>query len=216
MQTLDKANQKLVDMLVEHRVLSTERIIDAFRRVPRHLFVAEGSLELAYLDIALPTMLGSTISQPTTVAMMLELLGPVPGDRVLEIGTGSGWEAALLGHCVGKNGKVVSLDIKGELVEFAKQNLKKVGADNVEAINIDAADGYPKGAPYDKIIYAVAVLEVPETVRKQVRVGGTILAPIGRQIQALTVIKRLEKDKFAEQTIDYFQFVPMQGKRGIK
>ncbi len=213
-EVFEKKNSDLVDYLVRSRFLKTKRIINAFLSAPRHTFVPEQMLPYAYNDMALPTIAGSTISQPSTVAYMLELLNPEPGDNVLEIGAGSGWEACLLSHCVGGKGKVSTIEIDKSVAAFATANVKRAGAKNVEVVCADGSAGYKKNSPYDKIIYAAAAPKIPDIVVAQLGDNGTIIAPIGDYIQTMTTIRK-SKGKIMEQKFGTFQFEPLAGKYGF-
>ena len=191
-------------------------IIDAFLAVPRDLFVLGDFAESAYLDIALPIVGGSTISQPTTVAMMLEALEPKSGEKVLEIGTGSGWQACLLSRCVGRKGSVVTIEINQGVADFAKSNIGKIKPSKVKTVVGDGSAGYPKEAPYNKIIYTAAAPSIPQEVISQLAVGGRLVAPVGSlTMQIMKIVDRASEKKVNEREIGTFQFVPLQGKRGF-
>lgn len=204
-------NARLVDFLEREGVLKTKRIIEAFTNVPRHMFVLEENMDNAYADYPLPLMKGATISQPSTVAFMLEYLNLQPGEKVLEIGTGSGWNAALMGYCIGKKGNVISLEIEKALAEFAERNISKTGVSNVTVLCKDGSGGYSEKAPYSRIVYTVAVDEVPVNVLEQLKIGGILLAPIGiDNVQVLTMMEKADKKRFKKKYLGYFQFVPMR------
>jgi len=208
-------NDELIKYLVDLGYLKTERIIEAFRKAPRHAFVAKEYMDYAYSDTALPFMKESTISQPSTVAIMLELLDLKPGSKVLEIGTGSGWQAALLGHIVGERGKIISMEIDPDIAEQAKRQLQKHKSDNVEVVLRDGSVGYEKGAPYDRIIYTAATTKVPDIVIGQLKKGGMLVAPVGNtDIQRLFLIKKNSIGKLEEESYGIFRFVPLKGKFG--
>lgn len=211
MEDLDKRNLLFVDSLVERGVLKKAKLIEAFRKVPRHRFARGNAVNLAYYDAPLFIKENSTISQPSTVATMLELIDLKEGDSVLEIGTGSGWNAALIAYCVGKSGRVVSLEIDKELVVLAIEKIAEFHMNNVKIVCSDGINGYIKGSPYDKIMYTAASDKVPNTVLEQLSIGGTLLAPLGpKEMQVLTMIKRLGGTKFDTHHFGYFQFVPMR------
>lgn len=200
-----------MDFLVEQGVLKSCKLVEAFRRVPRHLFIVEGSQKMAYIDMPFPIAENSTISQPSTVAMMLEFLNLEEGNKVLEIGTGSGWNAALIGYCIGKKGKVITLEIERKLAKQAGENLIKAGISNVEVLNKDGSEGYKEKAPYDRIIYTAAIERVPESVLAQLNMGGILIAPIGGPyVQVLIRFKKEEKGKFDRAELGYFNFVPIK------
>lgn len=203
--------QQLVDYLIEAGVLRTPAIIDAFRSIDRKSFV-EPTYELeAYDNIPLPIGAGQTISQPYTVAFMLELLQPQPGEVVMDIGYGSGWQTCLLAHIVGSKGHVVALEIVPALCEQGMANIEQydfVSTGVVETHCQNASPGFAARAPYDKIIAAAAGSYVPEAWQAQLKVGGRIVTPIGSSVMVLTKV-----DKETWERTDYpgFAFVPFVG-----
>ena len=184
-----------------------ERVLAAIGKVPRHLFIDEGLREYAYLDKPLPIEKGQTISQPYTVAYQSELLKLKPGEKVLEIGTGSGYQAAILCEM---GADVYSIERYKELYLTAKKRLNKLGY----SPNLFFGDGYeglPEHAPFDKILLTAAPDMVPEKLLRQLRVGGWMVLPLGgRMGQKMTVIKRVSEEKFSESEHGDFIFVPMQ------
>lgn len=216
MESFEEQNERMINFLVEQGVLKDPKIIEAFRHVPRHLFVTEDYSYMAYQDTPLPLVGKSTISQPATVATMLEYLCLEEGDKVLEIGTGSGWNAALMAFCVGAKGKVITLEIEPKVAEFAKRNLAKSKLRNVKALMKDGSKGYGEGAPYDRIVYTAAVRAVPDAVLAQLKIDGALLAPIGGEgeVQVLTKIDKVGKKEFRRSQLGYFQFVPLKEKSG--
>jgi len=215
MEDLDRANQTFVDSLVSGGVLKSRRIIEAFRKLPRHLFVRGDLVSLAYYDAPIPLTGNSTVSQPSTVAAMLELIEPKEGDRFLEIGTGSGWNAALISYCVGRKGSVVTLEIDGNLCRLANENLERFGIDNVRVICTDGADGYADCSPYSKIIYTVATDRIPDSVIGQLEVKGLLVAPVGADfIQTMTLVKKLGKNRIESKSFGGYQFVHMMHRKG--
>lgn len=212
----EKTREKLVKSLVSLGVLKTPRIIRAFLNVPRHLFVPKEQLPYAYTDVALPTLKGSTISQPYTVAVMTEALQPKEGDKILEVGAGSGWQAAILAYCVGQRGKVITVEIDEDLVKFAKVNLKKVKIENVVVIHGDGGLGYPKEAPYDGCIITAACPEIPPPIVEQTKVNGRIVAPVGTVWEQRMIVAVKERNgKLRKKDLGPFVFVPMKGVYGF-
>jgi len=140
--------QRLIDYWRKSGTIKDEKLLKAFEEVPREIFIRNGFEEEAYGDYPLPIGSGQTISQPTTVMIMTRALELKEGQKVLEIGTGSGWQAAIIGKIVGKKGKVITTEIIPELAEFAKNNIKKAKINNVKVINYDGSQGYKKEAPY--------------------------------------------------------------------
>lgn len=215
-EILRAKNKALVAYLKESGFLKTEKIISAFENIPRHLFVSVDKIDYAYEDIALQTIGDSTISQPSTVAYMLEKLQPKEGERVLEIGTGSGWGASLLAFCVGSKGLVVTMEIDNEVAEFARHNIAKTGFKNIIKVVGDGSVGYAEKAPYDKIIYTAAAPEIPRQMLLQLKVGGRVVAPVGTQfMQALKIIDKISEKRIEEKDDATFQFVPLRGQLGF-
>jgi protein-L-isoaspartate(D-aspartate) O-methyltransferase len=147
---------------------------------------------------------------------MTEALGLKEGDSVLEIGTGSGWQSAILSHLVGEKGHVYSIEILEELAEFARQNLNRVGIKNVDVFTGDGSLGMKDKAPFDKIIVTAASPEIPKPLLEQLKVGGTMVLPIGNlYLQEMYVVRKL-KNKVEKNSIGSFMFVPLVGKYGFK
>jgi len=203
----------LIDSLIGGGWLKTPRIIEAFRRIKRVDFLPEDMEDLAELNEALPIGYGQTISQPLVVVFMLEQLEPKEGDKILDIGSGSGWTSALLGEIVGKKGRVIAIDIIPELVEFGKNNVAKynfIEKGIVEFICADGSKGYKKEAPYDGILVSAAVqTEVPRAWKEQLKIGGRIVTPIGSSIWLFT---KKSESKFEEIEYPGFAFVPLISK----
>lgn len=202
---------ELTDYLVRIGVLRSEVLIRAFRAIDRADFVPAEQQHMAYADIALPIGHGQTISQPYTVAFMLELLDPKPGDRILDVGCGSGWQTALLAHVVTqrqKKGQVIGIELIPELAELAQRNVGHYSFTNRGIAEIrcqNAEPGLPDEAPFDGIIGAAGAAEVPPAWKEQVKVGGHIVLPIGSEIVKLT--KRVD-GQFDEEHHPGFAFVP--------
>ncbi len=204
----------LVDSLIEQDWLKTPRIIEAFRKIKRVDFMPPDSKGLAELNEALPIGYGQTISQPLVVAFMLELLRPEEGEKILDIGSGSGWTSALLAEIVEEKGKIIAIDIVPELVEFAKKNVLRynfVEKGIVEFLCADGSKGYLKEAPFDKILCSAAVQkELPGSWKKQLRVGGRIVTPIGSSIWLFEKNPSDNgRDKFKSKEYPGFAFVPL-------
>jgi len=211
MMIFEEQRELLIKHLIEVGALKTPKIIEAFRKVPRHLFVRKDYLKYAYEDIPLPTFNGQTISQPYTIAIMTEALSPKSGEKILEIGSGSGYQAALLGFCVGKRGKVITIELEKDLVEFSKKNMKGIKLGNVKIIHGDGKKGYPKEAPYDKCIITAACDEVPKAIIDQVKINGRVVAPVNDLFgQRMMVIDKIGKNKFKKKDLGSFIFVPLR------
>jgi protein-L-isoaspartate(D-aspartate) O-methyltransferase len=184
-----------------------ERVLAAIGKVPRHLFIDESLREYAYLDKPLPIEKGQTISQPYTVAYQSELLKLKPGEKVLEIGTGSGYQAAILCEM---GADVYSIERYKELYLTAKETLGRLGY-QPHLFFGDGYEGLAEEAPFDKILLTAAPDMVPEKLLRQLRVGGWMVLPLGgRMGQKMTVIKRVSEEKFSESEHGDFIFVPMQ------
>lgn len=176
--------QRLVADLKRRRYIRTAGVEAAFRAVPRHLFVPNVPLDEVYADKAIPTKRSpdgafiSSSSQPGIMALMLEQLGLVPGQRVLEIGAGTGYNAALMSHIVGPTGEIVTLDIDEDLVAAAREHLAASGFDAVRVVWGDGGLGYPEAAPYDRIILTVGAWDITPGWREQLKPGGRLLLPL--------------------------------------
>lgn len=189
------------------RGIADIRILDAFEKVPREKFVPNYLKERAYEDGPLPIGFGATISQPYTVAFMTQLLKPREEDIVLEIGTGSGYQAAILSSLVKK---VYSLEVIKELFDKAKENLREVGITNVEVINKNGYGGLSEFAPYDKIIVTAGAPKVPELLKDQLKDGGILVMPVGDG-ESQTMIKIIkEGGEFKEEKHGDFVFIPLK------
>jgi protein-L-isoaspartate(D-aspartate) O-methyltransferase len=198
---------EMVRSQIEARGVQDPRVVAAMRSVPRHLFASEHSPERAYEDHPLPIGHGQTISQPYVVAAMTELLKPEPTDRVLEIGTGSGYQAAVLAHLVQH---VYSIEIVPELAERAAALLAELGHANVSVITGDGYRGLPAEAPFDGIIVTAAPREIPKPLLEQLAVGGRLVIPVGGLYQQLRVVTR-HPDGLRERDVFPVRFVPMTG-----
>lgn len=199
----------LLDDLIKRGWLKTEKIIKAFEEIKRVDFLPENVKDLAELNEALPIGRGQTISQPLVVAFMLELLKPEKGDKILDVGSGSGWTSALLAHIVGKEGKIIAIEIIPELTEFGKKNVEKynfVEKGIVKFVCADGSKGYQNEAPFDKILASASAREIPKAWKEQLKIGGRIVTPIGSSIWLF--LKKSDKE-FEETEYPGFVFVPL-------
>ncbi len=199
----------LIDNLIKDGWLKTPGIIEAFKKIKRIDFMPEDVKDLTEINEALPIGYGQTISQPLVVAFMLEQLGPQKGDKILDIGSGSGWTTALLSHVVGNKGKVIAIEIVSELKEFGEKNVSKynfIQKGVAEFICADGSKGYEKEAPFDKILASASAQKLPLAWKEQLKIGGRIVTPIGSSIWLY--IKKTEND-FEEIEYPGFAFVPL-------
>ena len=203
--------RRMVELQIAARGIRDPRVLAAMREVPRHLFVPPPYNRDAYADAPLPIGRGQTISQPYIVALMTELLHPTSVDSMLEIGAGSGYQAAILSILVRK---VVTIERIETVAAHAQANLEAVHADNVEIVLGDGTLGYPPGAPYNGIIITAATPEIPGPLREQLAEGGRLVAPVGdRILQELVVLER-HGNRFTEEHHGGVRFVPLIGRHG--
>ena len=198
---------KLVQLL-KSRGLKSKTVLDALRKVPRHKFVPASHRNLAYEDRALPIAHEQTISQPYIVGYMTEAADIAPGDRVLEIGTGSGYQAAVLAELAKE---VYSIEIVPSLADSSRNLLSELGYKNVQVKTGNGYLGWPEHAPFDAIIVTAAPDEVPQALVDQLAVGGTMVVPVGSGFQQMVIITRRESGVVERRTIPV-AFVPMVGK----
>ena len=201
----------MVDEQVVARSITDADVIRAMRRIPRHLFVPEASREHAYDDGPLPIGCGQTISQPYMVAVMTQALSIQPTERVLEIGTGSGYQAAILSELARE---VVSVERHAELATSAQANLAAAGIENVTLVTGDGTQGVPELAPFDVIIVTAGAPGVPDALKAQLADGGRLVCPTGsRKEQTLQLITR-RGDRLYSKTAVPCMFVPLIGEQG--
>jgi protein-L-isoaspartate(D-aspartate) O-methyltransferase len=199
-------NDQMIREQIVARGVGNQRVLDAMRRVDRMLFVPPESHFEAYADRALPVGMGQTISQPYIVGLMTELLNPGVEDRVLEIGTGTGYQTAILAELARE---VWSLEVVPELASSARSRLSELGYRNVHILERDGWLGLPEEAPFDGIIVTAAPEAVPRRLLEQLRVGGRMVVPVGVVEQDLLVIERMAEGTFEERSVVPVRFVPM-------
>ena len=202
--------ENMVRYQIAARGVSDDRVLDAMRAVPREAFMPGKLVEFAYEDTPLPIEEGQTISQPYIVALMIAAIQPEPQDRVLEIGTGSGYAAAVLSRVVGR---VYTVERHEALVELARRRLLTLGYGNVEVLHGDGSLGWPAHAPYDGIIVTAGGPHVPRQLREQLAVGGHLVIPIGPdpRLQHLVRVTRVDHERFEEERLMAVRFVPLVG-----
>jgi len=203
--------RRMVETQIRARGIENEAVLEAMRRVPRHLFVPEAQRPDAYDDSPLPIGYGQTISQPYVVAYMTEALDIRPNLRVLEIGTGSGYQAAVLAEI---GCEVYSIEIVPELAARARATLGELGYTRVHVRHGDGYLGWPEAAPFDRVIVTAAPPVLPEILVEQLAVGGILIAPVGGLLeQTMTIVRKTDKGLVTRETIPV-RFVPMVGGRG--
>ena len=196
----------LLDQIATDQSISAH-VIDAMREVPRQFFVEDYQQEEAYEDKPLPIEGGQTISQTTTVAIQTNLLNVKKGDKVLEIGSGSGYQAAIL-HQMGC--RVYSIERLERLHNLAKKNLTKIGFEkDIVLIHGDGFEGLPGFAPFDGIVVTCGAAQMPEKLKEQLSIGGRLVVPVGKDMQEMMVVERTDENIFETTNAGFFKFVPM-------
>ena len=203
--------------MVEHQIAArgvrSELVLEAMRKVPREEFLLPSLREFAYEDSPLPIAEGQTISQPYIVAFMADALLLRGGEKVLEIGTGSGYAAAVLAEIAAN---VYSVERIGQLAEKAAVRLAKLGCDNVHVLHADGTRGWPEHAPYDAIVVAAGGPKIPESLQQQLKVGGRLVIPVGTEVRAQELVRvtRVSETEFRREDLADVRFVPLLGKEG--
>jgi len=212
--------ERIIESWKSENLIEDKNVIEAFRKIKRENFIPENLKEEAYVDMPLDIGYGQTISQPTTVAIMTQALDLKKGMKVLEIGTGSGYQASIIGQIIGKTGHVYSVERIHELISYAKHNIKKTGLKNITVIESDGSLGYANKAPYDRIIVTAACPEIPQELLKQLKQKGILVVPVGSEpySQRMLRIEKLDKlgKKYNEKNLGDFIFVPLRGKYGFR
>lgn len=199
--------KKLVNLL-RNKGISDERILAAIGKVPRHYFLDKAFEDWAYKDAAFPIGNKQTISQPYTVAYQTELLDVSARDKVLEIGTGSGYQAVILAEI---GAKVYTLERQATLFKRTSQLLKDIGYGQVRMFLVDGMNGLPRFAPFQKILVTAAASSIPDSLKQQLAIGGQLVIPVGDDSQVMYRITRMDEEKFKTEKFDHFRFVPLLG-----
>jgi protein-L-isoaspartate(D-aspartate) O-methyltransferase len=209
----DTLRRRMVAEQLWHRGIRDQRVLEAMRVVPRHLFVPGAWRAQAYEDMPLPIGHQQTISQPYIVALMLEALQLTGRERVLEVGAGSGYQAALLGWLARH---VYTVEIVPELVQSACQLLSQLGYENVEVVAANGSLGWKAGAPYDAIIVAAASPVVPHSLVEQLQEGGRLVLPVGEFFSQVLLRVRKRRGEMVTENLGDCAFVPLVGEEGWK
>jgi len=206
-QNFEKLRNEMVEKQLKTREIKSEAVINAMRSVPRHLFVPQDMRNEAYSDSPLPIGLSQTISQPYIVAFMTERLNPVPGMKILEIGTGSGYQAAILAYL---GCEVYTIELLEELAARARDVLAALGFSNARVKHGDGYLGWPEEAPFDAIIVTAAPEKIPEKLVEQLKDGGKMILPVGPpgSVQSLKIVAK-ENNMITEEDLIPVIFVPM-------
>ncbi|AEK73833.1 protein-L-isoaspartate O-methyltransferase [Thermococcus sp. 4557] len=206
--------ERTVERLFRERIIRSEVVRKSFLKYPRYLFVEKRYRDYAHVDEPLPIPAGQTISAPHMVAIMLELAKLEPGMKVLEIGTGSGWNAALIAELV--KGDVYTVERIPELVEFARRNLERAGVENVHVFLGDGTKGFPPKAPYEGIIVTAGAPKIPEPLIEQLKPGGRLIIPVGgyHLWQDLYIVTKDENGWIRKKRWGGVAFVPLIGEHG--
>jgi protein-L-isoaspartate(D-aspartate) O-methyltransferase len=212
-QILAELRAKMVRQQIEERGITDQAVLRAMQTVPRHFFVPERYQHRAYDDGPLPILAGQTISQPYVVALMIAKLTLSPTDRVLEIGTGSGYAAAVLSRIAAL---VYTIERHHKLVQYAQQRFRRLGYENIQVRHGDGTQGWPEHAPYDGIVVAAGGPAVPESLRQQLALGGRLVIPVGqkKRQQWLVRVTRIAHDQFETERLNPVAFVPLIGEEG--
>jgi protein-L-isoaspartate(D-aspartate) O-methyltransferase len=205
----------MVDRQLRRRGIVEQRILDAFLAVPREAFVSQQYQHLDYGDHPLPIEAGQTISQPYIVALMIQAAGIEGGDKVLEVGAGSGYAAAVIGQIAGR---VIAIERQHELVEVGRERIEDLSYGNVEIVEGDGTRGWPEEAPFDAILAAASGTHVPKTLLDQLADDGCIVMPVGEPgwVQQLIKATKRADGSVEQQNLGEVRFVPLIGEEGWK
>jgi protein-L-isoaspartate(D-aspartate) O-methyltransferase len=210
-----QARERMVDLQLVRRGIHNAAVLQAMRSVPREFFVEPGYEDYAYEDRPLPIGENQTISQPYIVALMIEAAELKSTDKVLEVGAGSAYAAAVISRIVSSS-KVYAIERHASLGEAARERLARLGYDNVEVLIDDGTRGWPEAAPFDAILVAASAPDVPQALKEQLAVGGRLVIPVGRQLfrQTLLKVTRRTEGDYEEEDLGAVAFVPLIGEQG--
>ena len=213
---MKEKRKDLVEKLFNQGYINTAKVKEAMLKVPREEFMPPENSSYAYLDRPFPIGKGQTISAPHMVAIIAEKLELTDGMSILEIGTGLGYNAAVVAEIAGNEGHVYTIERIPALVEKSRENLNKTGySDRVTVIEGDGTIGYPDKAPYDRIYGTASAPKIPEPLKKQLKIGGKLIMPMGSDYyQELVLVMRISDDDFQTRNLGGVVFVPMIGKHG--
>jgi len=197
--------KKLVDE-IRSKGINDEQVLEAIRKVPRHYFLDKAFVEFAYVDKAFPIAAGQTISQPYTVAYQTHLIGAIKGTKVLEIGTGSGYQTSILCEC---GAKVFSIERQKELFDKTKKLFETSLNYKPKLFYGDGFKGLPAFAPFDSILITCGAPEIPKELLNQLKVGGIMVCPTGKDVQVMTTVLKKGENNYEYIELDKFRFVPM-------
>jgi len=213
MNEFETLRQEMIRSQMAERGLKDPIVLEAINKVPREKFVPEDLIDSAYRDSPLPIEADQTISQPYIVALMTVALELKPTDRVLEIGTGSGYSAAILAEIVNE---VYTIERHQILADTARERLQKLDYENIHVLQGDGSLGWPEHAPFDAIVVTAAGPDVPQSLKQQLAIGGRLIMPVGeyRYSQTLLRVRRINENQYEEENLGGVRFVPLIGKEG--
>ena len=213
MNEFETLRQEMIRSQMAERGLNDPIVLEAINKVPREKFVPEDLIDSAYRDSPLPIEADQTISQPYIVALMTVALELKPTDRVLEIGTGSGYSAAVLAEIANE---VYTIERHQVLADTARERLQKLGYKNIHVLQGDGSLGWPEHAPFDAIVVTAAGPDVPQSLKQQLAIGGRLVMPVGeyRYSQTLLRVRRINESEYEEENLGGVRFVPLIGKEG--
>jgi protein-L-isoaspartate(D-aspartate) O-methyltransferase len=205
--------EQMVERQIAGRGIRNPRLLQAMREVPREAFVPAALADQAYEDSPLPIEADQTISQPYIVALMIEAAGIAPGGKILEIGAGSGYAAAVMSRIAER---VIAIERHRELAELAEARMRQLGYDNVRIVHGDGSAGLPDEAPFEAILAAASGSHVPEILKRQLAIGGTLVMPIGEPgaVQSLVAVTRTADETYRTRDLGPVRFVPLIGEQG--